>query len=131
MKKQFTARKPQKSVFLPKLCNKNLKFGSCAIISKESVFITTTQLEAMRRVIMKFLVKSGYLWIRVSHKHNFTAKPKEVRMGKGKGSVDYSVFRISVGQVLFEFYKVDHLVFKNLISILKKKISFSICVVGL
>lgn len=61
MKRPFSARKPQKSVFIPKLCNKNLKFGSCGIISKESVLLTTAQLEAIRRLIMKFLIKSGYL----------------------------------------------------------------------
>lgn len=47
-------------------------------------------------------------------------------MGKGKGSPDRNVFRVSVGQVLFEFYKIDSLVFKKLLFILKKKVSFSI-----
>ena len=60
------------------------------------------QLEAARRLISKHLTKYEYLWIRATTDIPVTAKPNEVRMGKGKGNIDYWVARLKAGHVLFE-----------------------------
>lgn len=127
MKKQLVKiKKTHKGFHKVFLSNKNLKFGSFGIISKESGFLTLKEIEAVRRIITKFLVKSSYLWIRLKKTHPFSAKPKEVRMGKGKGSYNYSVYKIHVGQVLFEFYSIDEKIRLQLLHLLQYKMSISV-----
>ena len=64
--------------------------------------ITAEQIETARRVLSR-RVKSGRYWIRVCANFPVTAKPIEVRMGKGKGSIEYWATRIYEGKILFEF----------------------------
>jgi large subunit ribosomal protein L16 len=64
--------------------------------------INSKQLEAARRLISRSLRKHEFLWIRVVPDIPITSKPNEVRMGKGKGSVDYWAARLKSGQTIFE-----------------------------
>ena len=73
----------------------------------ESGIITARQLEAARQAIMRKMNRKGKLWIRVYPYLPITSKPSEVRMGKGKGTVNHWAARVSAGQVLFEVCGVD------------------------
>ena len=80
----------------------NLVFGSFGLKSLEAKWITSRQLEAARRVIIRYLRKGGKLWIRIFPDKPITTKGTEVPMGGGKGSVDHYVFPIKPGRVIFE-----------------------------
>jgi len=64
--------------------------------------MTSRQIEAARRAIVRFVRRGGKLWIRVFPDKPVTAKPAETRMGSGKGNVDHWVAVIKPGRVLFE-----------------------------
>ena len=79
-----------------------LKFGTVGLKSMESGFISGKQLEAARQAINRRISRNGKLWLRVQPTLSITSKPLEVRMGKGKGNVDYWATRVKGGTVLFE-----------------------------
>ncbi len=79
-----------------------ISFGSIGLKCMESKWITSRQLEASRRAIVRYLRKGGKLWIRVFPNKPVTHKGNEVPMGGGKGSVDHYVFPASPGRILFE-----------------------------
>lgn len=83
-----------------------LKFGKYGIQSLETARISARTIEAVRRVMTRKFKRSGKIWIRVFPDIPISAKPAEVRMGKGKGNPSYWVCRIKAGQVLFE---MDHI----------------------
>jgi large subunit ribosomal protein L16 len=80
----------------------SLKFGTVGLKSIESGMISARQLEAARQAISRRIKRSGKLWLRVQPVIPVTSKPLEVRMGKGKGNVDYWSTRVAGGTVLFE-----------------------------
>ncbi|MDH4274133.1 MAG: 50S ribosomal protein L16, partial [Gammaproteobacteria bacterium] len=65
------------------------------------------QIEAARRVITRYVKRGGKLWIRVFPDKPITQKPLEVRMGSGKGNVEYWVAEIQPGAVLYEMEGID------------------------
>lgn len=77
-------------------------FGSYGLKALEERWITSRQIEAGRRAIIRYLRKGGKLWIRIFPNHPVTTKGTEVPMGGGKGSVDHYVFRIKPGRIIFE-----------------------------
>jgi len=79
-----------------------LAFGSFGIKTMEAEWITARQIEAARQAITRYMKREGQLWIRIFPDKPVTKKPAEVRMGKGKGSPEYFVARISPGRILFE-----------------------------
>ncbi len=79
-----------------------LKFGTIGLQATERGFLTANQIEAGRRTITGYIKRAGKVFIRAFPDHPITSKPAEVRMGKGKGSVDYWVCKIKPGKVLFE-----------------------------
>jgi len=79
-----------------------ISFGSFAIKSLESGWITARQIEAARIAITRAMKREGQVWIRVFPDKPITKKPAEVRMGKGKGSPEYWVARVKPGTILFE-----------------------------
>lgn len=79
-----------------------LHFGGHGIMSLEPARITARQIEACRVAISRKMRRIGKLWICIYPDIPVTAKPAEVRMGKGKGSVDYWMCRVKSGKVLFE-----------------------------
>jgi large subunit ribosomal protein L16 len=79
-----------------------LAFGAYGMKALEPERVTARQIEAARRAITRHLKRAGRLWIRVFPDVPVTKKPAEVRMGKGKGSVEYWVCRVKPGRILFE-----------------------------
>ncbi|RZO68797.1 MAG: 50S ribosomal protein L16 [Parvularculaceae bacterium] len=79
-----------------------LNFGSFGLKAMEPERITARQIEATRRAITRAMKRAGRVWIRIYPDVPVTAKPTEVRMGKGKGSVDRWVAKVKPGRVMFE-----------------------------
>ncbi|GGB62647.1 MULTISPECIES: 50S ribosomal protein L16 [Henriciella] len=79
-----------------------LNFGSFGLKALEPERVTARQIEATRRAVTREMKRQGKVWIRVFPDTPVTAKPIEVRMGKGKGSVDRWVARVAPGRILFE-----------------------------
>jgi len=76
--------------------------GSFAIKTLDSYWITGRQIEAARQAITRYMKREGQLWIRIFPDKPVTKKPAEVRMGKGKGALEYYVARVTPGRILFE-----------------------------
>lgn len=79
-----------------------LAFGSFGIKAMDECRMTGRQLEAARVAITRFMKREGQVWIRVFPDRPVTAKPAEVRMGKGKGAPEFWVAAIKPGTILFE-----------------------------
>ena len=79
-----------------------LNFGAYGLKALEPERITARQIEAARRAITRHLKRVGRVWIRVFPDVPVSKKPAEVRMGKGKGSVELWVARVKPGRIMFE-----------------------------
>ena len=79
-----------------------LNFGAFGMKALEPERITARQIEAARRAITRHLKRAGRVWIRVFPDKPISSKPAEVRMGKGKGSVEFWVAPVRPGRILFE-----------------------------
>lgn len=86
-----------------------LAFGSFGIKALCPERVTARQIEAARRALTREMKRSGKIWIRGFPDIPVSKKPAEVRMGKGKGSVEYYVFRVAPGRILFEVDGVDEI----------------------
>ena len=84
-----------------------VSFGEFGLKATTRGFITARQIEAARRAITRYVKRGGKLWIRVFPDKPMTKKPVEVRMGKGKGNVEYWVAPIQPGRVLYEIQGVS------------------------
>ncbi|ATU05599.1 50S ribosomal protein L16 [Candidatus Gracilibacteria bacterium HOT-871] len=80
----------------------NPAFGEFAIKATTRGFITSRQIEAARRAMVRFVKRGGKIWIRIFPDKPYTAKPLEVPMGGGKGSVEMYRAPVKPGRVLFE-----------------------------
>ena len=79
-----------------------IAFGSFAIKSLQTGWITSRQVEAARVAVTRFMKREGQIWIRIFPDKPITRKPAEVRMGKGKGNPEFWVAIVKPGRVLFE-----------------------------
>jgi large subunit ribosomal protein L16 len=79
-----------------------LAFGQFGLKSQEPERVTARQIEAARRAITREMKRAGRVWIRVFPDLPVSKKPVEVRMGKGKGSVEFWAARVKPGRILFE-----------------------------
>lgn len=84
-----------------------LSFGSYGLKALTPDRITARQIEAARRAITREMKRLGQLWIRIFPDVPVSDKPAEVRMGKGKGSVEFWVARVKPGRILFECGGID------------------------
>lgn len=84
-----------------------LKFGSIGLKATKSGTISSRQIEAARQAIVRKLSRKGKLWIRVFPTVPITAKPTEIRMGKGKGAFSHWSAKVNAGTVLFEVYGIS------------------------
>ena len=80
----------------------DLNFGSYGLKAQEPDRVTARQIEAARRAITRHMKRAGRVWIRIFPDVPVTSKPTEVRMGKGKGSVDYWACKVKPGRMMFE-----------------------------
>ena len=79
-----------------------LSNGTFGIKALDATFITSRQIEAARIAATRYMKREGQLWIKVFPDKPITKKPLEVRMGKGKGAVEYWVAVCRPGRILFE-----------------------------
>ncbi len=79
-----------------------VSFGEYGLQALEPAWITSRQIEAARRAIVRYVQRGGKLWIRIFPDKPVTVKPAETRMGSGKGNVDHWVAVVKPGRVLFE-----------------------------
>jgi large subunit ribosomal protein L16 len=77
-------------------------FGDYGMQALECAWISDRQIEATRRVIVRYLRRGGKMWIRVFPDKSVTKKPAETRMGSGKGAPDHWVAVVKPGKMLFE-----------------------------
>jgi large subunit ribosomal protein L16 len=84
-----------------------LCFGSFGLKSLESKWITEKQIEAARKVILRYLKKGGRFWIRIFPDKPVTSKGIEFSMGGGKGDVSHYVAPVKAGRILFEIEGID------------------------
>lgn len=79
-----------------------VSFGSFGLKTLEMGMITSRQIESARIAMTRYMKREGKVWIRIFPDKPITAKPLEVRMGKGKGALDHYVAPIKPGKILFE-----------------------------
>ncbi len=79
-----------------------LAYGIYGIKALESTWMTSRQIEAARVAATRYMKREGQLWIKIFPDKPITKKPLEVRMGKGKGNVEYWAAVVRPGKVLFE-----------------------------
>jgi len=84
-----------------------LEFGQFGLKALGRAEITSRQIEAARRVIIRYLKKGGKLWIRIFPDRPVTFKGIEVSMGGGKGEVDHYAYPIKPGRVIFELDGIE------------------------
>ena len=84
-----------------------VQFGEYGLQALEPAWITSRQIEAARRAIVRHIKRRGRVWIRIFPDKPVTQKPAETRMGKGKGSVDHWVAVVKPGRVMFELVGVS------------------------
>ena len=87
--------------------NFKLNFGSYGLKALEPERITSRQIESARKAITRHLKRAGRLWIRIFPDVPVSKKPAEVRMGKGKGAVEFWACRVQPGRIMFEVDGVD------------------------
>jgi large subunit ribosomal protein L16 len=80
----------------------SIAFGSFAIKSLETCWITSRQIEAARVAVTRYMKREGQIWCRIFPDKPITRKPLEVRMGKGKGAPEFWVATVKPGTVIFE-----------------------------
>jgi len=80
----------------------DLNFGSHGLKAMEPERVTSRQIEATRRAITRAMKRQGRVWIRIFPDVPVSKKPTEVRMGKGKGSVEFWAAKVKPGRIMFE-----------------------------
>ncbi|HOA23722.1 MAG TPA: 50S ribosomal protein L16 [Aggregatilineales bacterium] len=101
-RKQFRGRMKGKATR-----GNTVDFGDVGLQTLEPAWITSRQIEAVRRTIVRQLKRRGKVYIRIFPDKAVTQKPAETRMGKGKGSVDHWVAVVKPGRIMFEVGGVD------------------------
>jgi large subunit ribosomal protein L16 len=104
----------------------SVSFGEFGLKAVERGRLTARQIEAARRAMTRHVKRDGKIWIRVFPDKPITQKPLEVRMGKGKGSVEYWVAQVQPGKVLFEMEGVSRELAKQAFDLAKAKLPFKV-----
>lgn len=100
-----------------------VSFGEFGLKSTEHGRITARQIEAARRVITRYVKRGGKLWIRIFPDVPVTKKPLEVRMGSGKGNVEYWVAKVQPGKMLYEMEGVTEVEAREAFKLAAAKLS--------
>ena len=99
-----------------------IAFGSFALKSLEAGWITARQLEAARVAVTRAMKREGQVWIRIFPDKPITRKPLEVRMGKGKGNLEFWAAVVKPGRIMFEVDGVSEAVAKASLSLAAGKL---------
>jgi len=97
-------------------------FGDYGLQALEPAWVTSRQIEAARRAIVRYVRRRAKVWIRVFPDKPVTKRPAETRMGKGKGSVDHWVAVVKPGRILFEMAGVSEDVAKEAMRLASHKL---------
>ena len=101
-----------------------LAFGDIAIKAVEAGRINSRQIESGRIAATRHIKRQGKIWIRVFPDKPLTAKPLEVRMGKGKGAIDQWVMNIKPGRIIFEMGGVEESLAREALTLAMHKLPF-------
>lgn len=99
-----------------------IAFGSFALKALDSHWITDRQIEAARQALTRHMKREGNVWIRIFPDKPITNKPAEVRMGKGKGNLEYWAAVVKPGRILFEVDGVSEEVAKGALDLASGKL---------
>ncbi len=98
-------------------------FGEFGLKAITRGSISSRQIESARKVITRFVKNNGKMWIRIFPDKPITRKPLEVRMGKGKGNVEYWVAVIKPGKILYEVSGLNIIKAKRVFKLASAKLS--------
>jgi len=98
-------------------------FGDYGLKSTSRARMTAREIEAARRAMTRYVKRGGQVWIRVFPDVPISKKPLEVRMGSGKGNVEYYVARVQPGKVLFEMEGVTEAIAREAFRLAASKLS--------
>ena len=99
-----------------------LAYGTFGIKATEGAWITARQIEAARIAATRYMKREGQLWIKIFPDKPITKKPAEVRMGKGKGAVEYWVSVVKPGKIMFEIGGVSYEIAKEALRLAAQKL---------
>jgi large subunit ribosomal protein L16 len=103
-----------------------LAFGNIGIKALQPFRMKANQLEALRKALLKKIKGKGKIWIRLFPNLPVTAKPLEVRMGKGKGNISYWCSPINAGRILLELQGIPLSLNKEILKISRYKLPISV-----
>jgi large subunit ribosomal protein L16 len=103
-----------------------LSFGTFGLKALEPKWITDRQIEAARVALTRHMKREGNVWIRIFPDKSITAKPLEVRMGKGKGAPDHWAAVVKPGRILFEADGVSLEVAKEAMELAAQKLPIKV-----
>lgn len=106
-----------------------VSFGVIGLKAISRGRITARQIEAARRAMTRHIKRGGKIWIRVFPDKPISKKPLEVRMGKGKGSVEYWVAQIQPGKVLYEMEGVSESIAREALQLAAAKLPIKTTIV--
>ena len=104
----------------------SVSFGSFGLKATSRGRLTSRQIEAARRAMTRHIKRGGRIWIRIFPDKPISKKPAEVRMGKGKGSVEYYVAEIQPGKVLYEMDGVEENLAKEAFKLAAAKLPLAV-----
>ncbi|OJU27855.1 MAG: 50S ribosomal protein L16 [Sphingobacteriales bacterium 41-5] len=99
-----------------------IAFGSYALKALDSHWITDRQIEAARQALTRSMKREGNVWIRIFPDKPITHKPAEVRMGKGKGNLEYWAAVVQPGRIIFEIDGVSEEVARKSLALASGKL---------
>lgn len=100
----------------------DLNFGAYGLKALEPNRVNAREIEAARRAITRHMKRAGRVWIRIFPDTPVTSKPTEVRMGKGKGSVEFWAAKVKPGRIMFEIDGVGEPVAKEALRLAAMKL---------
>ena len=100
-----------------------VSFGEYGLRATQTGQLTARQIEAARRAVSRYVKRGGKMWIRVFPDKPITQKPIEVRMGSGKGNVEYWVAQIQPGRMIYEIEGVDEATAREAFRLASAKLS--------
>ena len=100
----------------------DLNFGQFGLKAMEPERVTARQIEAARRALPRHMKRAGRVWIRVFPDVPVTKKPTEVRMGKGKGGIEFWACRVAPGRIMFELDGVPQPLAKEALTLAAAKL---------
>jgi large subunit ribosomal protein L16 len=99
-----------------------ISFGSYALKALDSHWLTDRQIEAARQALTRSMKREGNVWIRIFPDKPITHKPAEVRMGKGKGNLEYWAAVVQPGRIIFEIDGVSEEIARKSLSLASGKL---------